>query len=80
MSSPDGQVSGMAEPAGEWRVMWWRQGAASRRRVHSRGRLSWAVEPGLISGGPVTVCRFGSWLVIVDHLRCVPARVAVAVL
>jgi len=31
MSSPDGQVSGMAEPAGEWRVMWWRQGAASRR-------------------------------------------------
>ena len=35
MSSPDGQVSGMAEPAGEWRVMWWRQGA------ESTGRPAW---------------------------------------
>ena len=50
-----------------------------RKRVHSRGRLSWAVEPGLISGG-VSACRLDLRALIVDHLGRVRARAALALL
>ena len=54
-------------------------GAPRASGVHSRGRLSWAVEPGLISGG-VSACRLDLRALIVDHLGRVAARAALALL
>ena len=41
--------------------------------------MSWAVEPGLISGG-VSACRLDLRALIVDHLGRVAARAALALL